>query len=327
MRKPISSRSARPRQGLVTAVRVARGDRVVKGQPLFEQDDADDRAAVDQARRLLQQARGQLANLQVAGEGERDRPGRGQSERRRGGARPGAGRPRPQRAAAQDRLGHAADRRPGGRDLALGGGEGRRLQRRRSRQLRAPMGRPSEIAAQTAMVDALEAALKQAQWRLDQRSVTAPEAGRDRRRASPFPARRSRPARRSSRCCRRGTSSSASSSPSRSSRRIHVGDTVAFSCDDCPPDLAGDGFVHLAAARNIRRRSSIRESTRAQVRLSGGGAAAAGSGDAPQSRRAGRRVATAAPPPARDGERAMTDSSSTSTACARASAPSRSSRA
>ena len=53
-------------QGLVTAVHVERGDRVVKGQPLFEQDDADDRAAVDQARRLLQQANSQLANLRSA---------------------------------------------------------------------------------------------------------------------------------------------------------------------------------------------------------------------------------------------------------------------
>ena len=35
----------------------------VKGQPLFEQDDADDRAAVDRVRRLLQQAQDQLANL------------------------------------------------------------------------------------------------------------------------------------------------------------------------------------------------------------------------------------------------------------------------
>ena len=51
-------------QGLVTAVRVERGDRVVKGAPLFEQDDADDRYAVDQAARLLQQTRDQLANLQ-----------------------------------------------------------------------------------------------------------------------------------------------------------------------------------------------------------------------------------------------------------------------
>ena len=63
MRRPISSRSAPTQPGLLTAVHVARGDRVVKGQPLFEQDAADDRAAVDQARRLLQQARDQLANL------------------------------------------------------------------------------------------------------------------------------------------------------------------------------------------------------------------------------------------------------------------------
>ncbi len=53
-------------QGLVTAVRVERGDRAVKGAPLFEQDDAADRDAVDQAARLLQQARDQLVNLQSA---------------------------------------------------------------------------------------------------------------------------------------------------------------------------------------------------------------------------------------------------------------------
>ena len=41
-----------------------RGDRVVKGAPLFDQDDATDRAAVDQAAQLAQQAKDQLANLQ-----------------------------------------------------------------------------------------------------------------------------------------------------------------------------------------------------------------------------------------------------------------------
>jgi multidrug resistance efflux pump len=35
----------------------------VRGQPLFEQDDADDRTAVDPARRLLQQAQDQLESL------------------------------------------------------------------------------------------------------------------------------------------------------------------------------------------------------------------------------------------------------------------------
>ena len=50
-------------QGLVTALHVQRGDRVVKGAPLFDQDDTMERAAVDQAARLAQQSKDQLANL------------------------------------------------------------------------------------------------------------------------------------------------------------------------------------------------------------------------------------------------------------------------
>jgi multidrug resistance efflux pump len=41
----------------------------------------------------------------------------------------------------------------------------------------APMGRPAEIEAQKSLVDSLEAALKQAQWHLDQRSTATPYAG------------------------------------------------------------------------------------------------------------------------------------------------------
>jgi HlyD family secretion protein len=40
-------------QGLLTAVAVARGDKVAAGAPLFDQDDMSDRAAIDQARRQL----------------------------------------------------------------------------------------------------------------------------------------------------------------------------------------------------------------------------------------------------------------------------------
>ena len=54
-------------QGLLTGLDVARGDPIAKGAPLFDQDDADDRAAVDQASRLLAQAKDQLANLQSGG--------------------------------------------------------------------------------------------------------------------------------------------------------------------------------------------------------------------------------------------------------------------
>ena len=53
--------------GLITAVHVARGDQVAKGAPLFDQDDANERAAVDQAARQLAQAEEQLVNLQSGG--------------------------------------------------------------------------------------------------------------------------------------------------------------------------------------------------------------------------------------------------------------------
>ena len=115
--------------GLLTAVHVARGDRVAKGQPLFEQDDADDRAAVDQARRLLQQARDQLANLlspakpteiEQAKANLRDAEAardRAQEDLRRSSALLEVG------------LGDPADRRPGG---------DRRCARRRPRSQRRP---------------------------------------------------------------------------------------------------------------------------------------------------------------------------------------------
>ncbi|HLJ70793.1 MAG TPA: biotin/lipoyl-binding protein, partial [Roseiarcus sp.] len=53
--------------GLLVALHVRRGDKVTKGEPLFDQDDANDRAAVDQAQRQLAQARDQLANLKSGG--------------------------------------------------------------------------------------------------------------------------------------------------------------------------------------------------------------------------------------------------------------------
>ena len=54
-------------QGLVTAIHVARGDALAKGAPLFDQDDADDRAAADQIARQLAQAEEQLTNLKSGG--------------------------------------------------------------------------------------------------------------------------------------------------------------------------------------------------------------------------------------------------------------------
>src|SRR5271168_2234168 len=53
--------------GLLTAVLVARGDKVAAGALLFTQDDVDDRAARDQAAETLAQAIRQLTNLEASG--------------------------------------------------------------------------------------------------------------------------------------------------------------------------------------------------------------------------------------------------------------------
>jgi HlyD family secretion protein len=223
--------------GLITAVHVARGDRVVKGQPLFEQDDADDRAAADQARRLLQQARDQLANLlspakpteiEQAKANLRDAEAardRAQEDLRRSSALLKSGSATQQIVDQEDAALRSAEAKVGAATAALATAQ-------------APMGRPAEIDAQRSLVDSLEAALKQAQWRLDQHSVASPEAGlvAD---VMAFP----------------GETLAAGAPvvsllppqnvfvrffiPEREMARVHVGDKVAFECDQCPSDIGG----------------------------------------------------------------------------------------
>ncbi len=224
-------------QGLLTAVNVARGDQVAKGEPLFEQDAADDRAAVDQARRLLQQARDQLANLlspskpseiEQAKANLRDAEAardRAQEDLRRSSALLKSGSATQQTVDQEETTLRSAQAKVAAATATLATAQ-------------APMGRGSEIEAQKAMVDSLGAALKQAQWRLDQRSVVAPEAGvvAD---VIAFP----------------GETLAAGAPvvsllppenifvrffvPEPELAHVHVGDKVAFSCDNCPADLGG----------------------------------------------------------------------------------------
>src|SRR5215469_5104883 len=60
-------KAAPVQQGLLTAIHVARGDQVTKGQPLFDQDETPDRAGYDQAARQLAEAESKLANLEAGG--------------------------------------------------------------------------------------------------------------------------------------------------------------------------------------------------------------------------------------------------------------------
>ncbi len=224
-------------QGLVTAVRVERGDRVVKGAPLFEQDDADDRYAVDQATRLLQQAKDVLANLQNPAKPTEI----AQAEANLRDA-----------VAARDKV--LADLKRNEALLKTGAATAQLVDEEQAdlrsatakiaadeaalEQAKAPFGRPGEIIAQTSAVNAAEAALAMARWRLAQRSVVSPVTGVV-----------------ADVLARAGETLDAGAPvvsllppenifvrffvPEPSLAHVHIGDEVALLCDNCPGDMTG----------------------------------------------------------------------------------------
>lgn len=223
--------------GLLVAVSVSRGDAVRAGAPLFAQDDVHDRAARDEARAQLAEAEARLANLR------------------------GASRRTEIAQAEADLADLRALRERAARDLArmealvsTGTAPVQRLDQARAdarsasarvqaaearlAQMRDSTGRAQEIAAQRAAVEAVRAALAQAEWRLDQRRMTAPVSGRV-----------------SEVYARPGETMSAGAPvvsllppdnilvrffvPEPALADLRLGDTVRLECDRCPPDLTG----------------------------------------------------------------------------------------
>ena len=224
--------------------------RVVKGAPLFDQDDTDDRAAVDQADAAG--AAGQGPARQSAG----TPPSRPRSPRPRPISttrRRRATRCKPTCSAIEALLKSGAataqivDQEQA--DLALGRGEDRR--RRGGAGAGPGAARPAAARSspQTSAVEAADAALAQARWRLDQRSVASPVAGvvADVL-ARPGETLAGR-ARRSSRCCRRRTSSSVSSCPSRRWPHVHRRRHGGADLRQLPGRSDRHRLVHLAAGR------------------------------------------------------------------------------
>lgn len=163
-------------QGLLTAVHVARGDKVTAQAPLFDQDATSDLAARDQAQNQLDQAEEQLANLQSAGKPTEIAQARASLAADQ---------------AAHDKL--AADLARNQNLLKTGNAALQLVDQERAdlvaaaakmdgdraalAQAQAPMGRDREISAQRAAVKAAHAAVGMLQWRVDQRHVTTPTAG------------------------------------------------------------------------------------------------------------------------------------------------------
>jgi len=224
-------------QGLLTEVNVSRGDQVAEGALLFGQDDISDRAARDQAARLLHQAQEQLANLQAAAKPTEIE----QAEANLADARATLERTKADLDRAeflvptgamteQIRDQRRADFRSATARVAA-------LEAALA-QARAPLGRTREIEAQQAAVAAAKAALGMAEWRLSQRRVTAPAAAKV-----------------ADVLARPGETMAAGAPvvsllppgnifvrffvPETDLATVHLGDQVAIVCDSCPADLTG----------------------------------------------------------------------------------------
>src|SRR5580704_6738673 len=224
-------------QGLLTAVNVARGDQVAAGAPLFSQDDTADRAARDQAIRQMHQAREQLANLQAAGKPtEIEQAEANLADAKATLARAKADLDRGEFLARTGTMAaETLDQRRA--DFQSATAKVAALEAALA-QARNPSGRPQEIAAQQAAMRALKAALEIAEWRLSQRHVNSPAAGRI-----------------ADVLARPGETMAAGAPvvsllppgnifvrffiPESNLSTMHLGDRVAIVCDGCQADLSG----------------------------------------------------------------------------------------
>jgi HlyD family secretion protein len=224
-------------QGLLTTVNVARGDQVAAGAPLFSQDDTADQAARDQAVRQVHQAQEELANLQAAGKPtEIEQADANLADAKATLARTKADLERGEFLAKSGTMAaETLDQRRA--DFQSATAKVAALEAALA-QARNPSGRPQEIAAQQAAMRALKAALEITEWRLSQRHVTAPAAGRI-----------------ADVLARPGETMAAGAPvvsllppgnifvrffiPEADLSATHLGDRVTIVCDGCPADLSG----------------------------------------------------------------------------------------
>lgn len=161
--------------GTLTELDVRRGQHVGAAAPVFALEATDETAALDEARHQLAAARAQLADLQTGKRPPEVRVTEAQLAQAQANAQKAA--LQLARDEAQFRAGGIAraqldDSRA---DAASTAAQVREL----SNQVTVANlpGRSAQIAAQAAQIEAAEAALAQAQWKLDQKRVAAPQTG------------------------------------------------------------------------------------------------------------------------------------------------------
>jgi HlyD family secretion protein len=222
--------------GRLVSLSVARGDGVTAGQPLFTQDDTNDRAALAQAQANLTVARAQLANLLTG-----KRPA--EIEVLEAQQREAEAQARLAEKQMERRVRLAETRVASVQDVDIARSDLEAAQARvgslaaQVTVARLP-ARPEEVKAAEAQVAAARSAVDQAAWRLGQRAVVAPVTARvddllhwpGEQVAAGAPVVSLLP-------------------PAAIKVRVYVpetliggfhpGQTVGLTCDGCPPDLRG----------------------------------------------------------------------------------------
>ncbi len=161
--------------GTLSQLRVQRGQTLAATAPVFELEAVDETAAVQQADHQLAAARAQLADLQTGKRAPEVRVTEAQLAEARANARKAAlqlTRDEAQWRAGGIPKGQLDDSRAQADSTAA---QVRELQNQVA--VANLPGRTQQVAAQTAEVESSRAALVQAQWRLDQKRVSAPQAG------------------------------------------------------------------------------------------------------------------------------------------------------
>lgn len=166
---------ASPQAGRLEALDVERGEQVKGGDPLFRLDEEPEKAAVDEARRRVEQARASLEDLKKG-----KRPTEIESVEAQLGQARAALALSDKELARQEGLFQSGATTPQDLDRARATND---QNRQRVTQLEADLqtaqlgARSDQIAAAEANVRTLEAALARAEWTLSQKRQAAPQAG------------------------------------------------------------------------------------------------------------------------------------------------------
>ena len=162
--------------GKLTQLDVARGDDISANAPVFALESVDETAALQQAQQQLAAARAQLADIQTGKRPPEVDVTRAQLAQALANARKAA--LQLTRDEAQYRVGGIPKGQLDDTRAAADAASAQVRELTHEVQVARLPGRSQQLLAQSAQVEAAQAAVAQAQWKLDQKRVSAPARGR-----------------------------------------------------------------------------------------------------------------------------------------------------